>query len=103
MRCCMPCKNLVSRTSNLIGSDGRKLLICDVLKDCDLQFASDADIRWSLSRLNALKTADEEPLPGRLAEKLLLTKPPSYHNVPTVAGERGKPLVASGYYADLDA
>ena len=52
---------------------------------------------------NAVKTADEEPLPGRLAEKLLLTKPPSYHNVPTVAGDRGKPLVASGYYADLDA
>lgn len=51
---------------------------------------------------NAVKIGDEEPLPGRLAEKLLLTQPPSYHNVPTTAGERDKPLVASGYYADWD-
>jgi hypothetical protein len=51
---------------------------------------------------NAVKTAGQEPLPGKLAEKLLLTRPPSYHNVPTTAGDRGKPLVASGYYADWD-
>jgi hypothetical protein len=52
---------------------------------------------------NAVKTSDEEVLPGKLAEKLLLTRPPSYHNVPTTAGERGKPLVASGYYHEEDA
>ena len=51
---------------------------------------------------NAVKTAGQEPLPGKLAEKLLLTRPPSYHNVPTTAGDRGKPLVDSGYYADWD-
>ena len=52
---------------------------------------------------NAVKTSEEEVLPGKLAEKLLLTQPPSYYNVPTTAGDREKPLVASGYYAEEEA
>lgn len=52
---------------------------------------------------NAVKTSEEEVLPGKLAEKLLLTQPPSYYNVPTTAGDREKPLVVSGYYAEEEA
>ena len=55
----MLCRNLVSRTSEVVGSDGSNLLVCSVVKEEELVAASDADIRASIRRLESLKTSPD--------------------------------------------
>ena len=57
-RCCMLCKNIVSYESNLTGEDNTRLLIVPLANECDLQAATDADIRASVSRLSAVKLTE---------------------------------------------
>ena len=52
---CMLCRNLMSVKSDLVASDGTKLLTCSLVFEKSLDFATSDDIFGSVKRLAALK------------------------------------------------
>jgi hypothetical protein len=50
---CMLCRNLVSVKSKVVDEDGSQLLTCSVVFEEDLDFATDKDLRGTISRLAA--------------------------------------------------
>ena len=54
-RCCILCRNLTSVSSGLVDEDGHELLTCSIIKESDLGFADDEDIKGTPARLAAAK------------------------------------------------
>ena len=52
---CMMCANLVAEASGLVYEDGTHMLVCSLIHEGDLIFASDQDVRDSLARLARYK------------------------------------------------
>ena len=52
---CMLCRNLYSVASNITDEEGTELLTCSIARACDLDFATDEDVRGTYRRLAALK------------------------------------------------
>ena len=50
-RFCLRCLNLVAESSGLVDYDGTDKLVCNIVHESDLLFASDADVRGSIARL----------------------------------------------------
>ena len=48
---CMMCTNLVTEASGLVDEDGEDILVCSLIHEDQLNFASDDDVRASLARL----------------------------------------------------
>ena len=48
---CMLCRNLYAEASELVDEDGTDMLVCSIIHEDELDFATDADIRGSVRRL----------------------------------------------------
>ena len=57
MKFCMLCLNLVSRESDLVEHDRSRSLVCNVIHEDQLIFASDSDVRGSIRWLQGFKAA----------------------------------------------
>ena len=62
LKMCMLCRNLVSEKSELVAEDGTDLLMCSIIHESEIDFASDADIRGSVRRLAAHRLTDSNPV-----------------------------------------
>ena len=54
LRMCMIRRNLFSRASGIVDEDGTELLTCSIIRERDLDFATDAEVVGSARRLAAL-------------------------------------------------
>ena len=52
LRMCMGCRNLTSRSSGLVQEDGQELLICTIIYENQLDFATDEDVLGTVRRLS---------------------------------------------------
>ena len=57
-RLCMLCKNLIAEMSGAVDADGTNILVCSLIHEHQLQFASDAEIRRTIDRLAGFKSTD---------------------------------------------
>ncbi len=57
---CMLCLNLIAELSGLVDVDGSDILVCNLCQEAQLQFATDADIRGSISRLERYKVIESK-------------------------------------------
>ena len=55
---CMLCTNLVAVKSELVDEDRSKLLVCNLIHEHQLSFATDASIRAAIKRLDAFKLTE---------------------------------------------
>ena len=85
LRMCMLCRNLYSRASGVTEEDGTEMLTCSIVRECELDFATDDEIRGSVRRLAAMKgqVSSEE---FKLREKAIgfTHKPRSILNDPSL-------------------
>ena len=58
---CAICRKLVSAPSGICNADGEDLLVCSLLHEHQLQFATDAEVRGSIDRLKRFKLTDNPP------------------------------------------
>lgn len=66
LKLCMLCKNLFTGKSDLCEEDNSNLLVCNVIDDTELDFASDADILNAVQNLAARHATDT---PGAFKER----------------------------------
>ena len=59
-RLCMLCKNLIAEESGAVDADGTNILVCSLIHEQQLQFATDADIRRTIDRLAGFKATDSK-------------------------------------------
>ena len=60
-RLCMLCKNLVAVSSGLVDADAKNILICDVVFEHELAFASDKEVRGAIERLKRFRITETNP------------------------------------------